>query len=112
MAEPTYSFITSQTATTVTIDKTLLDSVVTAAGYTYTPTSADTHEKVAAAILLAISVEATRALYDTNPDASLFAELGTIARSTTKANVTDSPLYLLEQITFNFSARGINPDLY
>jgi hypothetical protein len=112
MAEPTFSFISGQTATTVTIDKTLLDTVLTAAGYVYTPTATDGHEKIIAALLLGLLTQATRAMYDSNVDSSIFAERGTIARSTTKANVTDSPLYLLEQITFNFSARGINPDLY
>ena len=112
MAEPTFNFISAQTATTVTIDNTLLDTVLTTAGYVYTPTATDPHEKIIAALLLGISVSATRARYDTEADASIFVEAGTIARSTTKANVVDSPLYLLEQLIFNFSARGINPDLY
>jgi len=110
--EPTYPFITGQTATTATIDKTILDTVVTAAGYVYTPTATDTHEKIMAALLLGLTVQATRALYDEDVNRSIFVEPGTIARSTTKSGVTDSPLYLLEQLTVNFSSRGINPDLY
>lgn len=112
MAKPTFNFISAQTATTLTVDKTLLDAAVTAAGYTYTPTLTDSHEKIAVAFLLGLFVQATRLVYDTNPDASMFVEAGTIARTTTKANVTDSPLYHLEQLIFNFSSRGINPDLH
>ena len=110
--EPTLLGVASQTATQVVFDKTTIDTALTAAGYTYTPTANDSHEKIVVALVLYFATQMTKAIFDSNVAASLFWEFGTIARTTTKSGVTDSPLFKLEQVTVNFSTTGIHPDQY
>lgn len=111
--EPTLAFITAQDATSVTISKTQLDTILTAAGITYTPSVNEKHESILAAIILAAQTTLTEANFNSNVNQNIYIAPGFGTTVTTKTGVTNSPTYLVPSVTVNLAkvtSTAISPD--
>lgn len=101
--EPTLAFITAQDATTVTISKTQLQTILTAAGITFTPSANNRHEVILASILLAAKTTLTEANFNSNSLQNVYLTDGFGVSVATKSGVTNSPNYLIPSITVNLA---------
>lgn len=117
MAEPSLPAVQTNTATTLSFDKSAIQTALSnlSPPVPYTPEENEPIERSIAALVLYWQSTLTLDGWNRNPDQSLYFERGTFVSVNTKTEVPESSQYQVEQVTLNCSkvtTTGITPNAY